>query len=160
MRNSVVSALVLSFALAATSVLGFVFPGANLSPEANTLLASWRSVSLPSDYSSSKDRFAFELGRMELFGKPSVPTSQVPAALPAAGEIPLSLVAIANLDNKLVALITEDKPFPVRLSIGQQTVSGWAIDEIDLDASTVILTRQDQTQILRLYPDTENEDPS
>lgn len=158
MRMPVFGTFVLSAAIASTMVLGFVFPRANLDPEANTLLASWQNVTAPSDYSASTNRFAFELGRLQLFGKPVqiVADTSVEAA---AAESSVSLIAIARLDNKPVALIKEDKPFPVRLSIGQQTGTGWQISAIDVQASTVTLMRADQTQVLRLYPIVEDDVP-
>jgi len=155
MRIPVFGTFLLSAAIALPMLFGFVFPRANLYPEANTLLASWQNVAAPSDYSSSTNRFAFELGRLQLFGKPA---QGVAEATPETAEAQssIALIAIARLDNKPVAMIKEDKPFPISLSIGQQTVTGWQISEIDVEASTVTLTRADQTQVLRLYPSVED----
>jgi len=158
MRIPFLGAGLLSLSLFATVAVGFLFPRANLNPEANTLLASWQSVTMPSDYSTSANRFAFEMGRLELFGKPAATKVEKSVDAPVE-EAPLSLVAIARLDNKPVALIGESKLFPVRLSVGQSTASGWQISDIDVEASTVTLTRGDQSRILRLYPDPEDDVP-
>lgn len=158
MHMPVFGTFLLSAAIALTMMFGFVFPRANLHPEANTLLASWQNVDAPNDYSASTTRFAFELGRLQLFGKP-VEVAAEASLEAAAAQSSIALIAIARLDNKPVALIKEDKPFPVRLSIGQQTGTGWQISEIDIEASTVTMTRADQTQVLRLYPVVEDNVP-
>ena len=77
----------------------------------------------------------------------------VDAAAERAGapeEQPLKLVAIARLNGSAFALIDEGKPLPVRLSVGQQTGTGWRIAAIT--EKDVTLEKNGPGQTLSLFP--------
>lgn len=127
---------------------GFLNPRVDLDPAADSLLASWSTPPAPSDYSGSRERIAFDLAGLALFGKP--PADAVADAAAAPEEQPLKLVAIARLNGSAFALIDEGKPLPVRLSAGQQTSTGWRITGIT--EQDVTLEKNGSGQTLSLFP--------
>lgn len=127
---------------------GFIDPRVDLDPAADSLLASWNSPPAPSDYSGSRERIAFDLAGLALFGRPVVDAAAESAGAPE--EQPLKLVAIARLNGSAFALIDEGKPLPVRLSVGQQTGTGWRIAAIT--EKDVTLEKNGTGQTLSLFP--------
>ena len=140
--------LFISLALGLGAAAGFINPRVDLDPEADSLLATWTGPPSPSDYSGSKDRIAFDLASLALFGKP--PADAEPAAGAAPEQPALKLIAIARLNGEAFALIDEGKPLPVRLSTGQQTATGWRVTAITTEEVTLQKDGLDQT--LTLFP--------
>lgn len=96
----------------------------------------WQEADLPTDYSGSKDRIEFELAALELFGPArSALDMNSPDQEHTAS---LRLIAIANLDGTLFALIEETGLGIFRLKAGDLTQSGWSIESIDKNAVTVL----------------------
>jgi hypothetical protein len=96
----------------------------------------WQDAELPTDYTGSKDRIEFELAELELFG-PARSALDIDNPDPEQ-TASLRLIAIANLDGTLFALIEETGLGILRLKAGDSTQSGWRIESIDKNAVTVL----------------------
>lgn len=144
----VLPALLLVLLVSSSFAAGFLSPGTALTPQSDSLLASWNSPPQPDDYSGSRDRIILELAQMQLFGR--TPESPVGNAPTENVDVPLRLVAIARLDGRPVALIDEGKPLPVRLSVGQPTETGWKVTAITNEQVT--LQKENTERTLDLFP--------
>jgi hypothetical protein len=111
--------------------------------------APWEDAAMPEDYSASKDRIEFELAALSLFGP-----AQSAAGMQDADGLPpevLRLVAIANLDGTMFALVDEGKPVRQKLKRGQKTENGWMIEEIS--QNEVAVSRASERKALKLFGD-------
>lgn len=108
---------------------------------------AWADVDPPTDYSGSRDRIEFEMASMQLFG-PARGTSDNGAE---ESELPeaMYLIAIAQIDNAMYALIEEPGAQIQRLRQGQRTVSGWSVESIE--KSSVNLSQDERRLVLKLF---------
>lgn len=108
---------------------------------------AWSEVALPTDYSGSRKRIEFELAAMSLFGPAR-------SALDADGEQApaepvLRLIAIAQLDSTMFALLEETGGKMFRLKVGDRTAAGWTLKQID--KSQVVVARNAEELSLPLF---------
>lgn len=142
-RIAILSALVGAAAFA----VGFASTDVPIEIAENDLEAPWVDAPMPEDYSASKDRIEFELAALSLFGpaQSAAGNADTDAAPP---EI-LRLVAIANLDGTMFALVDEGKPVRQQLKRGQKTENGWTIEEIS--QNEVAVSRASERKMLQLF---------
>ena len=125
------------------------FSQSGIRAEADPFQASdaWSEVTLPVDYSGSRDRIEFELAAMSLFGPARSALDADGEAAPA--EPAVRLVAIAQLDNTMFALLEETGGQMFRLKVGDSTPSGWTVRRID--KAEVQVARSNEQLALALF---------
>lgn len=109
--------------------------------------APWVDAAMPQDYSASRDRIEFELAALSLFGPAQSAAGN--AGDDAAPPEILKLVAIANLDGTMFALVDEGKPVRQQLKRGQKTENGWTIEQIS--QTEVSVSRASERKALKLF---------
>ncbi len=114
----------------------------------NDARAPWLDAEMPEDYSASKDRIEFELAALSLFGPAQSAAGETGDGGEKAPEI-LKLVAIANLDGTMFALVDEGHPIRQQLQRGQVTQNGWKIEQIE--QSQVMVARGGERKDLKLF---------
>lgn len=148
--NTLVIAAAVFFALAAW--LGFTRTTAPAADDRQAGLGNWEQVPMPIDYSDSTERFVYELGELNLFGKPMVApaTTDQPMDMGAEAAPEFRLLGIASLDGRKVILLDEGHGLPQKLGQGQSTMQGWTVTAIY--ESGVDLAKGDQAVELRMFP--------
>lgn len=147
--NTLIFAAVAFFAL--TGWLGFTRTTAPATDDRQAGLGDWEQVPMPIDYSDSTERFVYELGELNLFGKPLiVPEASEPLDISVETAPDFRLLGIASLDGKKVILLDEGQGLPQKLAQGQSTAQGWTVAAIR--EGGVDLQKADQAVELRLFP--------
>ena len=143
------TALLSAFIGGAAFAFGYARTDVPIEIAENDFEAPWVDADMPADYSASKDRIEFELAALSLFG----PAQSAAGMQDADGPPPevLRLVAIANLDGTMFALVDEGKPVRQKLKRGQKTENGWMIEEIS--QNEVAVSRASERKALKLFGD-------
>ena len=149
-RRIIVMAVVACLLFGLTFAVGFLSGGPSGKTAQAGNFAAWSDLPSPVDYSGSTRRMAVDLARLGLFGPFSPASTTTPTTTEMTSDPELSLVAIATLDGRKVALVNDGKPFAVRLSEGQTTESGWRVEEIG-DAE-ITLSKASTSRTLKLFP--------